>query len=200
MWLRRREQTARHALNLLDRKLSFLRTEQERLHLIARDTERRWQQAASAADRWGVRAAALTGRDGFNWAAPGLPASARIRWVDVMGVNYPSHVDTTLPDAPPGARSPGSAALDRAVDAYRAAARVAAEHAVAQTACQIIDTEVLAVRMRRIAIGQRWLPQVRRLLAELETRLEENERAETVRWRQLAADPAVDIALAGEDG
>lgn len=194
MWLRRREQTARHALDLLDRKLRILRTEQERFHLIARDTEKRWQQAASVADRWGARAAALTGRNGFSWAATGLPASARIHWADVMGVTYPSHVDTTLPDAPPGARSPGSAALDRAGDAYRAAVRAAAEHAVAQSACQIIDAEVLAVRMRRTAIAQRWLPQVQRLLAELEARLEENERAETVRWRQLAAD------ITGETG
>jgi vacuolar-type H+-ATPase subunit D/Vma8 len=46
--------------------------------------------------------------------------------------------------------------------------------------------------MRRTAISQRWLPQVRRLLTELEARLEENERAETARWRQLAADLTID--------
>jgi V/A-type H+-transporting ATPase subunit D len=188
MWLRRREQTARHALDLLDRKLRILRTEQERFQLIAGEAEKRWQQAASTAERWGARAGALTGRDGFRCAATGRPASAHVHWADVMGVSYPSHADIVLPDAPPGMRSPGSAAMDRAVDAYRAAVRAAAEHTVAQSACQIIDAEVLAVRMRRTAIAQRWLPQVQRLLAELENRLEENERAETVRWRQLAAE------------
>ena len=188
MWLRRREQTAQHALNLLDRKLRILRTEQERFHLIAAEAHKRWQQAASEADRWGALAAALTGRDGFRWAATVPPASARIRWADVMGVNYPSGVDTSLPEPAPGARSPGSAALDRAADAYKAAVRAGAEHAVARSACQTIDAEVSAVRMRRTAIAQRWLPQVQRLLAELEARLEESERAETVRWRQLAAD------------
>jgi V/A-type H+-transporting ATPase subunit D len=192
MWLRRRESTARYALDLLDRKLRILRSEQERFHLIAGEAEKRWQRAALTADRWGARGAALAGRDGMRLAAPGLPVSVRVRWVDVMGVTYPSHVDVVLPEAPLGARSPGSAALDRAVDAYRAAARAAAEHAAARSACQIIDVEVRAVMMRRTAIARRWLPQVQRLLSELESRLEENERAETVRWRQLAADTAVE--------
>jgi V/A-type H+-transporting ATPase subunit D len=196
MWLRRRESTARYALDLLDRKLRILRTEQERFHLLAGEAEKRWQQAALIADQWGARAAALTGRDGMRLAAQSLPASVGVRWVDVMGVTYPSHVDVVLPEAPLGARSPSSAALDRAVDAYRAAARAAAEHAVARSACQIIDAEVRAVTMRRTAIAQRWLPQVQRLLAELETRLEENERAETVRWRQLAADTGAE----GDEG
>lgn len=188
LWLRGRESTALRALDLLDRKLRILRTEQQRFQLMAADARTRWAQAASAADRWGIRAAALTGRDGFRWAAPGSPATLRIGWASVMGVTYPSTVDVDMPRREPWARSPGSSALDQAVETYRAALLAAAKDALAGAALRVIDAEVQAVRLRRTAVHDRWLPRLRDALHDLEARLEENERAETVRWRQVAGD------------
>lgn len=188
LWLQRREHTGQRALDLLDRKLRILRAEQERFHVMSAEASKRWVEAATEADRWGVRAAALTGREGFRWGATVPRAEVRIEWASVMGVTYPSEAKVDLPQPEPGASSPGSVALDRAAGAYGTALRAAAEHAVAEVARRIIDAEVQAVRQRRTAIRNRWLPRLRGLLHELETRLEEDERAETARWRQLAGD------------
>jgi V/A-type H+-transporting ATPase subunit D len=187
LWLRRRLDTARRGVTLLDRKLRILRTEQERARLLADRTGARWRERSADAEKWLTRAALLGGEREIRLGTVPPLAEVTVTWGAVMGTRYPTGA-TCRPYEPTGTeRRPGTAALAEAVDAYRAALRAAVEHAAAERACHVLDDEVAATRLRLRALTDRWLPRLEGALAALVQRLDENERAETVRIRWAAA-------------
>jgi V/A-type H+-transporting ATPase subunit D len=198
VWLVRRVASAERAVDLLDRRLRILNAEQQRLDLLCRRTRVRWEEAATGADRWVLRAALLGGERELRLAAPPDPAAVALSWASVMGVTYPVAARLDLP--PRRERPAGTAALERADAAVRAALAAAAEHAVADGARREVAREVLVTRQRLRAISERWLPRLTGALAALSQRLEEDERAESVRLRWAGAGlarPGADPARAG---
>ena len=188
MWLVRRVHTAERGVDLLDRRLRILHAEQQRLGLLCQRTGARFAAASREADRWLLRAALLGGERELRLATPARPAAVEVDWAAVMGVRYPVRARLDLPER--AARPPGTAALVTADAAVRVALAAAAAHAVADAARHEVDREVLVTRHRLRAIADRWLPRLTTALDELSQRLEEDERAETVRLRWAGAGPA----------
>jgi V/A-type H+-transporting ATPase subunit A len=83
----------------------------------------------------------------------------------------------------PGAQGPGSAALIEATAAYRAALAAAVTHAAVEAANRTVDAEISATSRRLRAIADRWVPRLEAALRDVTERLEETERAESVRLR-----------------
>ncbi|BCB75079.1 V-type ATP synthase subunit D [Phytohabitans flavus] len=116
LWLLHRLEAARHAADLLDRKLRILYREQDRLRRRARETGTAWQAAWRAADTWGLRTALLGGRRQLRLAAR-PPTDVGITWQTIMGLSYPAtatcHAATTNPPGParprPSRRPPHTA-------------------------------------------------------------------------------------------
>jgi V/A-type H+-transporting ATPase subunit D len=186
LWLGKRLETARRAATLLDHKLHVLRTEQERLALIARRTRAEWVAAQHGADLWLTRAAVLGGQREIRFTTADQLAEVTVTWDAVMGVRYPGEPVCALPTRTDGARSPGTAALVEATAAHRRALRAAVDHAAATAACQILETETLETRRRLHAIADRWIPRLESALRTLVERLDEAERTEAVQLRWAA--------------
>lgn len=186
IWLIRRIHIATRGVELLDRKLSILRTEQQRFHLIERSAGQRWVARAQRARMWLTRAAVLGGQRDLRLAIPRGHAEVDIGWTVVMGVRYPRSAMVRAPAGDPGGRSPGSSAMGQAAAAHADALQAAADHAVALAACRAIDNEVREVHRRLNAIKNRWLPRLTQALLEVERRLEEVERSETGRLQRLS--------------
>jgi len=184
LWLQRRLRTADRAVTLLDRKLRILRTEQERFHLLAERTGAQWATAQRDAEVWLLRAAVLSGQREIRLSTTAAAADVTVRWGSVMGVRYPVDVTCQVPE--PAERGGGTAAMVEATTAYAVALRAAAAHAVAEAARRTVDAEVARTRQRLHANADRWLPRLRTALHDLTQRLEESERAETVRLHWAA--------------
>lgn len=187
LWLNRRLGTARHAAALLDRKLHVLRTERERLALVAEHTGAEWAAAQREADEWLTRAAVLGGQRDLRLSSADRLAEVTIRWDAVMGVRYPGDTVFTPPAESAGARIPGTAALVEAAAAHQRALRAAVAHAAATAACRILEAETAETRRRLHAIADRWTPRLESALRLLVERLDETERAEAVQLRWAAA-------------
>jgi V/A-type H+-transporting ATPase subunit D len=183
LWLQHRLGTAERAVTLLDRKLRILRIEQERFRMLAERTGAQWTAASRTAESWLARAAALGGQREIRLAMPAGPALATVRYSAVMGVRYPVEATCQPPDAVAGGRPAGTAALIEADRAYRDALRAAVAHAAADAARRTVEAELAETRRQLHAISDRWVPSLHRALHELSERLEEAERAETVRLR-----------------
>jgi V/A-type H+/Na+-transporting ATPase subunit D len=186
LWLRRRRDTAQRAVDLLDRKLRILMAEQARFRLLAARTETDWHEQYAQARVWLARAAAIGQQREIRFAAAEPTADVDIEWAAVMGVRYPAEATCRLPEASPGARPPGTAALAPAEQAHREALRAAVAHAVALRACHVVDAEVVEARRRLRALTDRWVPRLEAAAHTLSERLEEDERADTVRMRWAA--------------
>jgi V/A-type H+-transporting ATPase subunit D len=178
---RHRLAAARRAVDLLDRKLRILRAEQERAASLARRGRERWTAAAGDADRALVRLALIGGQRAVRLATPARPAAVELTWTTVMGVRYPDGA-TVTPGGPPVC---GTAAA--AAEAARAALAAAVDAAVAAAAERALSAEAARVRRRLRAVEDRWVPRLEETLAELNRRIEEDERAEAVRLRWAAA-------------
>jgi V/A-type H+-transporting ATPase subunit D len=186
LWLERRLYTARRGVELLDRKLRILRGERDRFRLLADETGAAWRERCGEAETWLLRGALLGGQREVRLATGPALAEVSLGWSTVMGVRYPAEATCTQPEPSAAARAPGNAALAQAVVAYRAALDAAVRHAAADAAFRIVDAEVVEVRRRLHAIADRWVPRVDTALQDLTQRLEELERAETVRLRWAA--------------
>jgi V/A-type H+/Na+-transporting ATPase subunit D len=183
LWLRRRLDTAERGVALLDRKLRILRTEQERLRLLADRTASEWQARCREAESWLARAAVLGGQREIRLAAQPPTARVELVWGSVMGARYPVQAACRPPEPSASDRAPGTAALVDAAGAYRTALQAGVAHAAAREACRIVDAEVVEARRRLRALTDRWVPRLEAALTELTRQLEEAERAETVRMR-----------------
>jgi V/A-type H+-transporting ATPase subunit D len=182
----RRLATARRAVDLLYRKLRILMVEQERCRLQAARTLQTWQRTATEAERRMTVVAMLGGQRTIRLATPARPARLSIEWAQVMGVRYPASVVTDAPVAQP---PPVGSAVAAVQAAMRVALLAAAEAAAAAAAARTIDNEVSETRRRRHAIADRRIPQLEIALHTLIQRLEEDERADTVRLRWATQRP-----------
>ena len=188
LWLRGRLATAERGLDLLDRKLTILRREHERLQLLERRTGEELERTWRDAERWLLRAAVLGGQRGLRLAAGGQPAGVTVAWRDTMGIRYPADATCDLPEPPPPPVA-GTAALGPATDAHRAVLAAAVAHAAATTAVRLLGEEVTATRQRVRAVQDRWIPRLQAALAELELSLDELEQADNARLRRAMAAP-----------
>jgi V/A-type H+-transporting ATPase subunit D len=100
-----------------------------------------------------------------------------------MGVRHPGAADVRGGAPADTAALPGNSALVQAADAYRAALRAAARHAVAAGAARRIDAEVTATQRRVRAVEDRWIPRLTEALRDVEAGIEELELAEGGRLR-----------------
>ncbi|HEX6872248.1 MAG TPA: V-type ATP synthase subunit D [Micromonosporaceae bacterium] len=188
LWLIDRLHSGRLAIDLLDRKVRILRTEQERFALLAARTREHWQQAWREADQWGLRAAVIAGVREVRLTAPPTLAQVDVAWASVMGVRYPAEAACRLAEGAGGAaRPPASAALVESAAAYRRALAAGVACAAAEAACRVVDAEIAATRRRLRAIEDRWVPRLEAALSALNRQLDETERADIFRLRWTAA-------------
>lgn len=186
LWLTGRLLAARRAGSLLDRRLRILRVEQQRFELLARRTGVAWQAAATDARAWLARGAALGGARGLDLAAAHASAAVEVEWATVMGLRYPAQA-TFRPAPPDTGAYPVSAALVEARRAHETALGAATTHAAAAAALRAIERETARTRQRLRAITDRWTPRLEAALADLDRRIEETEREESVRLRRATA-------------
>jgi V/A-type H+/Na+-transporting ATPase subunit D len=186
IWLIGRLRLGRRAADLLDRKLSILRTEQLRLRRRADLAAARWQDCWREADQWGLRNALMGTAREIRLCAPAGQAHVAITWSATMGVRYPSAAGCEFPHVSSLDRAPGTGAVVEAQRAFQAAVESAVETAAANAAVAIVDEEVTATRRRLRAINDRWLPRLESALATLNHDLDENEREENFRLRWAA--------------
>lgn len=181
LWLRRRVDVAERAVDLLDRQLRLLNTEQDRLRLLVQNTRADWEARCAEADQWLLRATLLGGRRALRLASDDLLAKVTVEYTTTMGVRYPMRVDYHPAD--PRIQMPQGIALIQARQACRAALAAAGRNAAASAAARTLDQQMAAIRRRKHAIKDRRLPQLRTALKNLEFTLEEQEREDTARLR-----------------
>lgn len=182
LWLQHRLAVAERGAELLDQKLRILRTEAQRLELVAQGTGRLWAEASNEAARWLVRAALTGGERAVRLASDDVETQVELTWTWTIGVRHPSRATCTPP--PPSRDLPAAnAAVVAARVAHRRAVEAAAQHAVAQAALRMIEAEEAATRRRLRAIDDRWLPLLGSTLKAAELGLEEQEHADGVRLR-----------------
>lgn len=154
--------------------------------MLAQRTGADWAETRRVAAQWLARAAILGGQREIRLATIGEPIDVTIEWNAVMGVRYPMNAAYQAAESPTGTRGLGSAALIEARTAYQVALRAAVAHAAAMAARRTVDREAAATRQRLRSITDRWIPRLENALRELTERLEEAERAETVRLHWVA--------------
>lgn len=196
LWLRHRLAIATRGVDLLQRKLAILSTEEQRLRLLTGHTAQQWEEDAARADRWLVRAALLGGQPTLRMAALRPTAEVTPTWTVVMGVRYPAEPDCRLPDRPSDAPPVGTAALVIAERAYREAVPAALRHAAATAALRCVEVEVATTRQRVRALEQHWIPRLQAALALARLQMEELEHSDTVRRRWTS--PATPTAREGD--
>jgi V/A-type H+/Na+-transporting ATPase subunit D len=181
LWLLDRLRSGRLAASLLDRKVTILRAERQKLQAQAETCHSRWVERCHDADRWGMRAALLGGEREFRNGAPAGGVEVVVAWGSIMGARYP--LAATVRPAEQVDRAGGTAALIEAAVAYRSAVEAAAAHAVAEAALRTIDAELKTTGRRLRAITDRWLPRLQGWLATVTRELDEAEREESFRLR-----------------
>jgi V/A-type H+/Na+-transporting ATPase subunit D len=186
LWLVERIDTAARGVELLRQKRQLLRREQRRLSLMAEQTGAVWATAATDAERWGSRAAALGGSTAIRLAASDLAGqgTVSISWRNTMGTRHPDEVRCELPMLSPSVAATSNAAIAPAASAYGTALRAAAEHAVASAALREVEIELASTQRRLRAIEHHRLPALQSQLHDLVLRLDELEREERLiaRW------------------
>ncbi|GAA1898380.1 V-type ATP synthase subunit D [Actinomadura bangladeshensis] len=183
LWLRQRIELAESAAELLQRKLSILLDERDRMRLLAARTEKEWHRRCAETDEALLRTALLGGRRVLPPASGGL-AKVTVEHTESMGVSHPARVVFEPPaDA---VRALGGTVLAPARRACRAALEAACAHAAATAAAAVLDAEVAATRQRVRAIERRRLPALRAALTRIEFALEEREREDGARLRRLS--------------
>ncbi len=186
LWLVERIDTATRGVELLRQKRQVLRREQRRLSLMAEQTGAAWTSAATHAEHWGGRAAALGGSGAVRLAASDSAGrgTVAISWRNTMGTRHPDEARCELPTLTPSVAAASNAAVAPAATAYGAALRAAAEHAVASAALREVEIELASTQRRLRAIEHHRLPALQAQLHDLVLRLDELEREERLiaRW------------------
>ena len=103
-----------------------------------------------------------------------------------MGIRYPAEATCASPEQASLSLA-GTAALDRAAAAHRAALAAAVQHAAVTAAIRTVERVAAATQQRLRAIQDRWVPRLQAALAELELGLDELEHADAVRLRRAKA-------------
>jgi V/A-type H+-transporting ATPase subunit D len=183
LWLRRRLEMAERGADILDSKLRILRSELQRLVLLEQRTGEAWARAGREARLWADRAVVLGGERAVRLAAGSSPATVTISLTTSMGVRHPSEAVCAVPEPDVDAPPSSNAALPLASDRHRQALDAAVQHAAVSAAVRIVEAELQSTRLRLRAIEHRWIPRLRRALADVAVVLEEEEHADAVRLR-----------------
>ena len=190
LWLERRIGVARHAADVLDRRLRILAAHQARLEADAGRAEAHWRGRHTEATTWLLRVAVLGHRRGIRAAAADRPeAEIELGREVVAGVAYPVLVRFTAGDRAPSAAPVATAAADPAARACAVALEAAIRYALTYAAARAVRTEAEQTRLRRRAVEDRWLPRLEERLHALSAELDEQERAEATS-RRRAGRPA----------
>jgi V/A-type H+-transporting ATPase subunit D len=176
---------ARRGRDVLDQKRQALLREEERARSRMLSAEREWAESAAAARGWLDRAAVLGGERSVRLALlhAGGRARVEVAWRNTLGVVHPAEATLTLPARGRADALVGSSALVPCAEAHRRALESAARYAVARVSHERVAAELDRTIRRLQAIERRWLPEHRRALADVELRLDEEEREEAVRLR-----------------
>jgi V/A-type H+-transporting ATPase subunit D len=181
LWLVERLSVADRAAGILHRKQQALRQEDRRLAALSERSAENWVAAVRDAETWQRRAMILGGRSDLLAAAIcAHPAIVHLTWRSEMGVEFPGEASCEVPSSPEIARTPALAAT---AAAYRHALQAGVEHAAVTTAAERVSTELALTQRRMRAVRDRWIPVLRNTLRELEVRLDEHEREESMRAR-----------------
>lgn len=181
LWLVERLSVADRAAGILHRKQQALRQEGRRRAALSERSAENWAAAVREAEIWQRRAMILGGRSDLRAAAIcAQPAIVHLAWRSEMGVEFPGEASWEVSPSPELARTP---ALAAAAAAYRDALQAGVEHAAITTAAERVSTELAFTQRRMRAVRDRWIPALRSTLRELEVRLDEHEREESLRAR-----------------
>lgn len=183
----RQVELAAHAAELLRSKEGALEHERARLAAHATRSRSDWESRCREASTWLARARVLGASDELARlvAVGGPEASVEPDWQTSMGIAYPGGVDCTPGAAPPLV---STAALRPATDAFAKALRAGARHAAATMALRRLDEELADTRRRRRAIDDHLRPGLERRVQELDLRLDELDREESLRVRLATRD------------
>lgn len=186
MRLRRSLEVARRGADLLDRKLSVLRTRHEELLRAERTAQEHWHERLREAEAWLRRGLLLGGEEALDATDFSRPADLEITWTSTMGVRHPLAAACRVPERGPGDAAPANTALVHAEAACADAVRAAAEYAVARAAARAVGDEVSSTRQRVRALRRHWVPRLEAALARADTALEQGEHEDAVRRRWAA--------------
>jgi V/A-type H+/Na+-transporting ATPase subunit D len=186
IWLQHRLALAGRAASRLDQKLRILRTEQAAFALLLERTRPAWEEGCRDAELWLLRAALLGGQEALRPAPDDRFADVTVAWTTSMGTTYPADVSLVFPEPDPHTTPVATAALVETTAAYRWALDAAVRHAVAQSAAEAIEAEVVTTRQRLRGVQDRWIPRLEAALGEMRLALDEAERTEGVRLRWAA--------------
>ena len=186
-WLAHRLEVARRGAELLQEKQRALLRERGRLEPLLAQARNEWEQGAREAERWLARAAMLGGERPLDFvpAPSGGLAQVTVSWRTILGVRCPEDAQLQLPSVRELVPAGASAALYCAAAAHRRALEAAVHVSVLESALERIQTDLRATTLRRVAIDRRWIPAHERALAELELGLDEAEREDSARVRQI---------------
>ncbi len=172
--------TAQHGALLLDRKDRILEGELQHLQHQEESARSEWERLALGASVWLIRAAALDGRARIAAAGPSESAEVVVTWSTSVGVTYPDEVMCAPPIASPAG---GSSALSFAMTAHREAVTAAVRYAAVRRSILLITNELMATRVRRRAIENRWIPHLTAQLVDITRDLDAQELEDTLRMR-----------------
>lgn len=183
LWLSARLGVAARGAELLEQKRWALMTEVQRLAAAEEQSRRTWETAAIDARRWLLRAVMLAGERQLELTVHnrGRAAEVKVSRGSVMGVVFPDHATTTASEG--GLLLGGSAAFDRAVDAWRSALALGVQAAAAERAHAEVSREFALTARRERVIERVWLPALSAALRDLDLRLDEMERQDAIRAR-----------------
>ena len=183
-WLAHRLEVARRGAELLAEKQRALLRERARLEPLAAQARSDWEQRAREAERWLARAAMLGGERQLNYA-PATLAQLTIGWRTILGVRSPADAQLKLPPERELVRAGASAAVYSAATAHQRALEAAVNVGVVERALELIERDLRATTLRRVAIERRWIPAHERALAALELGLDEVEREDSARVHRI---------------
>jgi V/A-type H+-transporting ATPase subunit D len=175
---------ARRGAELLAEKQRALLRERARLEPLVAQARSDWEQRAGEAERWLARAAMLGGERQVAFA-PTMLAQLTMSWRTILGVRCPADPQLKLPPERELVRAGASAAVYSAATAHRRALEAAVNVGVAERALGLIQTDLRATTLRRVAIERRWIPAHERPLAALELSLDEVEREDSARVHRI---------------
>jgi V/A-type H+-transporting ATPase subunit D len=186
IWLLDRLRTAERAVELLDHKLTLLRTWERQAQRASEQAEAAWTEQCRQAETWQTRALMLGGQRALRVVGAAPPAEVRVGWRTSMGLHVPSEGGCRFTDPPATSPTPSSTALVLAAEAHRAALTSAVQSAVARAALAAVRSEIALTSRRRRAIQNSRIPTLTRCLATIEMALDELERGDAARLRWAA--------------
>jgi V/A-type H+/Na+-transporting ATPase subunit D len=187
LWLRRRIDLAESAADRLDQKLRALRAEHAEALRRLTETGAAWEAACEDADRWWMRTALLSADHDASWTWLRADADVDLTRTSRLGVSRPDPRSAVGFTEEARGVLP-TAAGHEATTGYRQAVTAALAHGVARAAVAALEREIALTQRRLRGVRERWLPRLRAELDQVESMLDEQDRADGVRLQRLAGE------------